>query len=170
MSMERARRARLATQTTPMTWEIPAIATLVGLGVLLATPLMVQGAVARVVTGEFGWPRSGNLFAAYSGLLDGRFGVGLDRRIAQALPSAEVMWALTGLGAALMAGTAAAGGRWLHGQMGHSGTDHGLADPHQAAEALGTPRLRASAAVVRPDLYGRNRGRAGLRTWSRWLA
>lgn len=51
MSMERSRRERFATQPVPMTWEVPATVTLAVLFLLVLTPLVVQGLVARLVAG-----------------------------------------------------------------------------------------------------------------------
>jgi hypothetical protein len=66
------------------------------------------------------------------------------------------MWVL---GEVLVLGAAVVVGMWMRDLTGTS-SRHGLATPTQAAEALGVPRLRTSAAVIRPDLYAR----AGRRT------
>lgn len=154
--MERARRDRFTTRV-PLTWEIP-VAVLVGLGFfVLVTPLVVQGVVAWATSGEFAWPDR-QLLDAYGGLLHGHFGVGLGRATADRLPSDAVMWVLAVLGEAVVLYAAVVVGLWLRDMAGHS-PRHGLATATQAAQALGLPRLRKTAAVIRPDLYGHRRGR-----------
>ena len=64
------------------------------------------------------------------------------------------MWGLTFLGEVLVLGAAAVVGVWMRDLTGTS-SRHGLATATQAAEALGLPRLRRSAAVIRPDLRAR---------------
>lgn len=151
MSMERSRRDRFANRV-PLTWEIPAFAALIGLFLLLVTPLLVQGVVALVAAGEFAWPNQ-NLITAYGGLFQGRFGAGLSDGASAALPGDAVMWFLTVLGEFVVFGAAVVVGLWMRDLAGWN-VRHGLATATQASEALGLPRLRANAAVIRPDLYG----------------
>lgn len=160
MSMERARRDRFTTQV-PLTWEVPA--TVIGAVVFFVqiTPLVVQGVVVWAVSGEFAWP-SQRLGDAYGGLLHGHFGGGLDRATAGGLPSDAVMWVLTVLGEVVVLVAVVVVGLWARDLTGRSTSRRGLATATQAAEALGLPRLRKTAAVIRPDLYGRGRrGRSG---------
>lgn len=158
MSMDRARRDRFTTQV-PLTWEIPA--TVIGAVAFFVqvTPLVVQGVVAWAVSGEFAWP-SQRLLDAYGGLLHGHFGGGLDRAAANMLPSDAVMWVLTVLGEVVVLVAVVVVGMWARDLTGRSSSRHGLATATQAAEALGLPRLRKTAAVIRPDLYGPRRRRA----------
>lgn len=154
MSMDRSRRARFAT-VAPTTGEYTAAALLVGAFLLFLTPLALQGVVSLVVSGEFAWPH-GNLLGSYAGLVNGHFGVGLPRRIEGALPADEVMWLLTIIGDLLVLGAGALAGTRMRSLTGTS-SRHGLATPAQAAQALGLPRLRASAPVIRPDLHPQRR-------------
>jgi len=153
MSMERSRRDRFTTNRVPLTWEIPAAVIFAGLFFILVTPMVVQGLVAFVTAGEFEWP-SEHLLDAYAGLLHGHFGEGLRRDVAAALPPDGVMWLLTILGEVLVLGAAVVVVLWMRDMTG-TNSRHGLATATQAAEALGLPRLRKSAAVIRPDLYAR---------------
>lgn len=164
MSMERARRDRLATQPFPLTWEIPAAATLAILGLLALTPLVVQGLVSWLLTGTFGWPTS-DPGDALRGLLRGNFGDGLPSTVASRLPSDALLWTLTAFAEIAVIGTALLLARRLRHLVGTGTGRHGLATPAQATEALGLPRLRRTAAVIRPDLYARHsrRGRRDLR-------
>ena len=157
MSMERSRRARF-TNTAPTQGEFTVAALLAGLFFFLLTPLVVQALVAWTTAGVFALP-NGRLLQAYGSLLRGHFGVGLAGDVSGALPPDAVMWALTVLGEVLVIGSAVVIGMWMKDLTG-AGSRHGLATPRQAAEALGVPRLRRSAAVIRPDLYAR----AGRRT------
>lgn len=160
MSMERARRDRFATHPVPLTWEIPAAVTLAVLFLLALTPLVVQALVVWLVAGTFGWPTS-NLGDALLGLAGGRFGDGLPPTLATRLPSDAHMWALTVFAEVAVIGTALVLALRLRSLVSATSARHGLATSAQATEALGLSRLRSSAAVIRPDLYGR-RSRPGL--------
>lgn len=153
MSMERSRRDRF-TNVAPTAGEFTVAVLLAGLFFVLITPLVVQGIVAGAAAGEFALP-TGHLLDAYGGLLHGQFGAGLRRDVADTLPPAAVMWVLTALGEVLVLGAAVVVGMWMRDLTGTS-SRHGLATPTQAAEALGIPRLRKSAEVIRPDLYARS--------------
>ena len=161
MSMERSRRDRFSTHAVPLTWEIPAAVIGAGLLFILITPLVVQGVVGWATSGDFAWPTR-HLLDAYGGLLHGRFGAGLRRDVAAGLPPDTVMWVLTVIGEVLVLGAAVVVGVWMRDLTG-TNTHHGLATATQAAEALGLPRLRKTAAVIRPDLYApaRRRSRVG---------
>lgn len=159
MSMERSRRDRFSTHRVPLTWEVPTAVLLATLFCGLCTPLVVQGVVGLATTGEWAWPTD-HLIEAYAGLLQGHFGHGLPHGLAAALPPDRVMWALTVIGEVLVLGAVVVVGFWLR-ELAGADSRHGLAASSQAAEALGLPRLRKTAAVVRPDLYART-GRDGI--------
>jgi hypothetical protein len=110
--------------------------------------------VSWAVAGQFAWPTN-HLETALLGLAHGQFGDGLATDLASQLPSAALMWALTVVGEVVVLGTALVVGVRLRDLVGGSNTRHGLATPVQAAEALGLPRLRKSAPVIRPDLHAR---------------
>ena len=153
MSMERSRRARF-TNVAPTAGEFTVAVLLAGVFLFLLTPLVVQAIVGWATAGAFALP-NGHLLEAYDGLLHGHFGAGLPDGVADALPSDAVMWVLTLVGEVLALGAAVVVGMWMRDLTGTS-SRHGLATPSQAAEALGLPRLRKSAAVIRPDLYARS--------------
>lgn len=150
--MERSRRDRF-TAVAPTADEFKVVVLLAGLSSIVLSPLVVQGVVSWIVSGDFGWP-NGHLLNAYAGLLHGRFGAGLRRNVANALPADGLMWGLTVLGEVLTLGAVVGIVRWGRELTG-ANSRHGLATSTQAAEALGVPRLRNSAEVVRPDLYAR---------------
>jgi uncharacterized membrane protein len=152
MSMERSRRDRF-TNLAPTAAEFTVAVLLVALFCVLTTPLVVQGVAAAATSGDFTLPE-GRLLNAYVGLLHGQFGAGLPRGVAAALPSDAVMWVLTLLVEVLVLGAAVVVAKKMREVTG-TGSRHGLATTTQAAHALGVPRLRHSAAVVRPDLYAR---------------
>jgi hypothetical protein len=151
MSMERSRRDRFATHTVPLTWETPVALLFAGLFLILITPLVVQGLVGWATSRQFTWP-SRHLLEAYGGLLHGQFGTGLRRGVEAGLPPDPVMWLLTIPGELMVLGSSIVVELWMRDLAGSS-SRHGLATATQAAEALGLPRLRKSAAVIRPDLY-----------------
>lgn len=153
MSMERSRRARF-TNVAPTAGEFTVAVLLTGVLFFLVTPLVVQAIVGWATARAFALP-NGHLLEAYGGLLHGHFGVGLPDGVAVALPSDAVMWVLTLVGEVLALGAAVVVGIWMRDVTGTS-SRHGLATPAQAAQALGLPRLRKSAAVIRPDLYARS--------------
>lgn len=159
MSMDRSRRARF-TNGAPTRGEFAVAVLLAGVFLVLLTPLVVQAALSWVTSGVFAWP-DGRLLDAYVGLLHGQFGAGLPRRAVEDLPPDVAMWVLTLAGEVLVLGAAVVVGMWLREATG-TNSRHGLATPTQAAEALGVPRLRASAAVVRPDLYARSSRRTSV--------
>lgn len=161
MSIERSRRDRFD-NIAPTADEIKVAALLAGLVCFLITPLVVQGAVAWITSGDFALP-NGHLLDAYGGLLRGHFGAGTRRGAANALPPDSVMWVLTVIGEVLALGAAVALSGWMR-ELAGAGSRHGLATARQAAEALGVPRLRNSADVIRPDLYARSgRRRLGIK-------
>lgn len=153
MSMDRSRRDRFATHTAPSTWEVPVAIALAGFFFILITPLVVQSIVGWATSRQSAWPTQ-HLFDAYGGLIHGHFGAGLRSGVAAGLPPDPVMWVLTVIGESLVLGAAVVVGLWIR-DVGGNDSGHGLATATQAAEALGLPRLRKDAAVIRPDLYAR---------------
>lgn len=150
--MERSRRDRF-TAVAPTGDEFKVVVLLAGLSSIVLIPLVVQGVVGWITTDDYAWPNE-HLLNAYAGLLHGRFGAGLRRNVANALPTDGLMWGLTVLGEVLTLGAVLTIGRWGRELTGAS-FRHGLATSTQAAEALGESRLRNSAEVIRPDLYAR---------------
>jgi len=140
--------------------------------VLAVVPLVVQGLVSTLILGEFAWP-TGHVAMALAGLLRGHFGAGLPAEVGARLPADEGMWVLTLVADLLVLGAALVVGVRLRDLLGGPSTRHGLATSAQAAHALGLPRLRKSAAVIRPDLDARRqiaRPRTGRRGPGRALS
>lgn len=156
MTMQRSRDARFEAQRVPLTWEVPAAVVGGALVLVLVTPLVVQGLVAWMVTGAYQWP-TGHLLQAYEGIVDGEFGRGLPTAAARRLPGPFLMWTAVLIGEVLLLGGVLVLGLRIRQARGIN-TQHGLASGAHAAQALGLPRLRASAAVIRPDLYGQSEG------------
>lgn len=155
--MERARRERFA-NVAPSSGEVALVTVLTGGFCVLITPLVVQGLVGLVLVGEFLWP-TGRVFDALGGLaVHQEFGHGIRYRggARAALPPDAVMWVLVLMAEVVVIVAVVLASRWLRGASG-SGSHHGLATRSEASTALGLPRLRATAAVIRPDLYGPHR-------------
>lgn len=166
MSMDRSRRDRFTT-VAPMPDELRLATLAAGLCGVLLTPLVVQSIIAWLTSGDVAWP-SGHLPGAYGGLTHGHFGAGLPPGVANALPPDPSMWAVTTLTLLLTTVAVITVLRRVH-PTGAARSRHGLATATQAAQALGLPRLRRSAEVIRPDLYTRPRrkGRRGHATGNR---
>ena len=160
MSMERSRRDRF-TNTAPSAGEVAIAFVLAGIFVFVITPLVVQGIVGWATSGHYAWPNK-HVLDAYGGLLRGHFGSGLAPAVADALPTDAVMWVLALVGEVVAIGATVVVATWMRDLTGAS-SRHGLATATQAAEALGLPRLRKSAAVIRPDLYASSNRKALLR-------
>lgn len=159
MSMDRSRHDRF-TNVAPSAAEVTAAVIFARLFLILVTPLVVQSAAAWATSSVFAWPNK-QLLDAYSGLLRGHFGAGLQGSATADLPPDPVMWMFTLLGELLVLGTALVVGLWMRDLTGTS-SRHGLATATQAAEGLGLPRLRDSATMIRPDLYTRSRRRNSI--------
>ncbi|WP_165821189.1 hypothetical protein [Nocardioides gansuensis] len=145
-----------------MTWEIPVAVAVFTVLMVMLIPLGVQAVVGWVVAGEFAWP-AGRLGGAVLGLLHGQFAVGLPVHVAGRMPADGVMWVLAIVGEGIVLGAALVVGLWMRDVMGGTRVRHGLATSALSADALGLPRLRRSAAVIRPDLYARRRPWSGPR-------
>lgn len=161
MSMERSRRDRFAAPNAAVELERPLVVVLVALAVLFLiamTPLVTQALIAELIAGAgAAWPSS-HVGSALLGLVHGHFGAGLPAADAHRLPDDGWMWTFTVVAEVLVASAVMVLGVWARDVVAGN-SRHGLATAAQAAEALGLPRLRKSAGVVRPDLYARTKGR-----------
>lgn len=149
--MQRARR----TNPYPFTWEIP-VATVVAVALLLILGIHAGRAGANLVAGAgLTLPSRETLFTSVPGILGGDAGAGLSSPPSQlAGPLAVRVW--VSLVEALLLtltlwGIKAGMDRWGPGRI------QGMATREEAERLLGRSRLRKSAAVVRPDLYGKRR-------------
>lgn len=164
MSMKDDRRKRFEPAPIPTAWAPVATAAMVVL-LITATPLATQTTVLLLRTGTLAHPI--DVVAAYAELARGQFGGGLDRPSADALPADLTMWVLSLIAELIVVVAALVMVMWAREVTGRQSTPHGLATPQQAARALGLPRLRASAAVVRPDLHQQRPERRWTRTSTR---
>ena len=141
----------------PFTWEIPA-AIIASLLLVLALGIHIGRAAANLLAGTgWGWPAQAELFRSLPGILGGDSGAGLpDTYHGGAAQTA--LWTSIGvsetlllilLGWALMIGL----DRWGPQRV------QGMATRAEAEQMLGRTRLRKASAVVRPDLYGKDRSR-----------
>ena len=152
--MQRARRH----DPYPFTWEIPA-AIITGILLVLALGVHIGRAAANLLAGAgWGWPAREELFRALPGVLGGDAGAGLPgprnggaghTALWTSIGVCELLLLLL-LGWALKVGLS----RWGPHRV------QGMATRAEAEQMLGRTRLRKASAVVRPDLYGKERNRA----------
>ena len=141
----------------PFTWEIPA-AIIAGVLLVLVLGIHLGRAAANLLAGAgWGWPNREELFRSLPGILGGDGGAGLPR-VLHSGTSQSALWTSIGatellllilLGWALKVGL----DRWGPHRV------QGMATRAQAEQMLGRTRLRKASAVVRPDLYGKQRNR-----------
>lgn len=141
----------------PFTWEIPA-AIIVSSLLILVLGIHIGRAVANLLAGAgWGWPDRKELFSSLPGILGGDSGAGLPRSL-RGGAGQTALW--TSIGAfelllLILLGWAFKIGldRWGPHRV------QGMATRAQAEQMLGRTRLRKASAVVRPDLYGKQRSR-----------
>ena len=151
--MQRSRR----NDPYPFTWEIPA-AIIAGVLLVLVLGIHLGRAAANLLAGAgWGWPAREELFRSLPGILGGDGGAGLPRA-PHGGAGQGALW--TSIGACellllILLGWAFKLGldRWSPHRV------QGMATRAQAEQMLGLPRLRKASAVVRPDLYGKQRSR-----------
>jgi len=151
--MQRSRRG----DPYPFTWEIPA-AIIASVLLVLALGVHIGRAGANLLAGAgWGWPSREELFRSLPGILGGDGGVGLSGTYPGGADQ-TALWTSIGvtellllvlLGWALKVGL----DRWGPQRV------QGMATRAQAEQMLGRTRLRKASAVVRPDLYGKQRSR-----------
>ena len=151
--MQRARR----NDPYPFTWEIPAAIIAGGL-LVLALGIHIGRAGANLLAGAgWGWPVREELFRSLPGILGGDGGAGLPGAF-RGGAGQTVLWTSIGitellllvvLGCALKVGL----DRWGPHRV------QGMATRAEAEQMLGRTRLRKAGAIVRPDLYGKERKR-----------
>lgn len=141
----------------PWTWEIPVGAAMAIL-LLLTGGVHLGRALANLFAGA-GWhlPTRVDLFSSLPGVLGGHAGAGLQVLPAHvASPSALWLWiAVTELLLLVACLVVLKLGldQWGPARM------KGMASRAEAEQLLGLTRLRKHSAVVRPDLYGKDRRR-----------
>lgn len=150
--MQRSRR----TNPYPFTWEIP-LAALVGVLLVLILGAHAGRALANLLGGAgLAFTPNAALFTSLVPILRGDAAAGLPSTVHAASPTALRTWIAVvetivaiGLGWAAKAALE----RWGPGRV------QGMASPTEAEQLLGRTRLRKVSAVVRPDLYGKQRTR-----------
>jgi len=151
--MQRSRR----NDPYPFTWEIPA-AILAAVLLVLVLGVHIGRAVANLLAGAgWSWPAREELFRSLPGILGGDGAAGLPRALHSGA-GRSALW--TSIGACellllILLGWAFKVGldRWGPHRV------QGMATRAQAEQMLGRTRLRKASAVVRPDLYGKQRNR-----------
>jgi hypothetical protein len=151
--MQRSRR----NDPYPFTWEIPA-AIFAGVLLVLVLGVHIGRAAANLLVGAgWAWPARDELFRSLPGILGGDGTAGLPGAL-HGGAGRSAMW--TSIGACellllILLGWAFKIGldRWGPHRV------QGMATRAQAEQMLGRTRLRKASAVVRPDLYGKQRSR-----------
>lgn len=141
----------------PFTWEIPA-AILAGVLLILVLGIHIGRAAANLLAGAgWGWPAREELLRSLPAILGGDGNAGLPRAFHRGAGQ-SALWTsisvcelllLILLGWAFKIGL----DRWGPHRV------QGMATRAQAEQMLGRTRLRKASAVVRPDLYGKQRSR-----------
>jgi type IV secretion system protein VirD4 len=141
----------------PLTWELPAAATLAWVAAAGTLLPAARGAATWLTGAGWVWPKQGTgLTASLTGLLTGHPGAGLTTADATRLPAtgvvylvvvlAEVAWLIISLLAVCI---------WW--RTWGPGMREGLADRFEVEKVLGRSRIRHDRQVIRPDLYGKPR-------------
>src|SRR6478752_965825 len=145
---------------TPWGWEVPTAGLLTWLSVAAATLLAAQGVAAWLTGHGWLWPDSPHLLPAFSGLVTGHVGAGVDAPDGLPPPVLVVIVAVL-LELVLLVLTVWAA-RWFWTTAG-PGRRLGMATRADAETALGAGRLRRVRKLIRPDLYGPPRARTRRR-------
>ena len=152
--MQRARRH----DPHPTPWEVP-LAIVVGSLLLFVVGAHLGRGIANLLSaGWWEFPDRTRLFTSLPGLLGGDASAGL-RTGHPTVAAAPMLWICIAAVELAVLGMIVAGIRaglrlWGPGRI------QGVATREEAERLLGRSRLRRHAAIVRPDLYGKGRGRA----------
>lgn len=150
--MQHARR----TNPYPWTWEIPT-AIIAAVLLIMVLAIHVARAIANLLTGG-GWqltPRA-ELFSSLPRLITGDAHAGLLETSGSVASSGQLWFWIVATEAAAMVMIAMV----LRWGLARWGPDRirGMASPAEADHLLSVARLRHSAAMIRPDLYGNGTG------------
>lgn len=133
------------------TWE-PAAGSVTGLILLATFSLQVGRSLALRLTGAgWRWPHNTDLFTSSWSILRGNTLAGLEG--APAADPGYLMWIMTAV--IFSAAIGAAG--WVSVRHLAGARHRGMATAGEANRLLGTARLRSHRAVIRPDLYAKQR-------------
>ena len=141
----------------PFTWEIPA-AIIAGVMLVLVLGIHIGRAAANLLTGAgWTWPNREELFRSLPAILGGDGAAGLPRAF-HGVAGQSALWTSISVCELLLL--------ILLGWTFKIGLDRwgphrvqGMATRAEAEQMLGRTRLRKASAVVRPDLYGKQRSR-----------
>ena len=151
--MQRSRR----NDPHPFTWEIPA-AIIAGVLLVLVFGIHIGRAAANLLAGAgWAWPAREELFRSLPAILGGDGGAGLLRALHGGAGQGALWTSISVCELILLILLAWAFklglDRWGPQRV------QGMATRAQAEQMLGRTRLRKASAVVRPDLYGKQRSR-----------
>jgi hypothetical protein len=141
----------------PFTWEIPA-AIIASLLLAVALGVHIGRAAANLLAGAgWVWPAQAELFRSLPGILADDGGAGLPGTY-HGGASQTAVWTSIGITELLLLillgwALKIALDRWGPQRV------QGMATRAEAEQMLGRTRLRKASAVVRPDLYGKERSR-----------
>ncbi len=123
---------------------------------LLTVGVHLGRGVACMLSGT-GWvfPSTADLFTSLPGVLAGDAAAGLDELPCRA-PTRRLLASSVAAAELLMVAVAAVAARLTWTRWG-AGRLPGAASQAEVSRLLGVARLRRSAAVIRPDLYGQDR-------------
>ncbi len=142
-----------------------ALVALAGVALLLVLAALVGlGVAAALFGGGWVWPAGNDTVGSVAGgLLSGHPGAGLPSAAAARVPASSVVYGVIAVVEVLTVALAALVGVlfWRYHRPGDA--RRGMATRDEAARVLGTGRLQAAKAVLRPDLRGvtGNAGPAG---------
>ena len=139
----------------PLTWELPAAATLAWVAIAATLLAAGRGAATWLTGAGWVWPENGaGLTASLAGLLTGHPAAGLTTADATGLPASSVVYLVVVLAeVAWLIVTLLAVGTWW--RTWGPGMRQGLADRFEVEKVLGLSRIRRDRRVIRPDLYGK---------------
>lgn len=135
-------------------WEL-AVAAIAGVvfGIAL-TVLLGLGLAALLLGGGWVWPRGLNTIGqVLGGLFTGHPGSGLAPDVARRVPSAAAVYVVVAVLELLFIATLV----WVAVLITRRFRNDGMATRWEAQQALGLGQLREVKAIIRPDLYWRDR-------------
>jgi len=132
-----------------------ALVALAGVALLLVLAALVGlGVAAALFGGGWVWPAGNDTVGAVAGgLLSGHPGAGLPSAAAARVPAPSVVYGVVAVVEVLTVALAALVGV-LFWRYHRPGDARGMATRDEATRVLGTGRLQAAKAVLRPDLRG----------------
>jgi hypothetical protein len=135
-----------------------AILTLTAVAVGWAFAALVGlGAACALFGGGWVWPDSGARIDTLAGLLAGEPGGGLPVELRRRVPDRGIVYSCLAAAELLLIAAATAGAALFARYHRPGDARRGMATRQQARQVLGTGRLAAAKAIIRPDLYRSHR-------------